>query len=44
MTVDLPAGAVAVVQYPGLWVVEAVSPLLGEDLTPALIQSFIDAA
>lgn len=40
--IDLPAGTVAVVQRPGLWVVEAKSPLLRKDLVPALVKILID--
>lgn len=40
--VDLPVGAVAVVQRRELWVVEAISRLLGKDLVPALIKIPVD--
>lgn len=40
----LPGGAVAVVQRGGLGVVEAVSPLLGEDLRLAVIKILVDGA
>lgn len=38
----LPAGAAAVVQRPGSWVVEAVPGLLGEDLAFTIIKIFIE--
>lgn len=38
----LPGGAVAVVQCGGLCVVEAISPLLGEDLSLAIIKILVD--